>query len=32
VSHGKKFGAEVDRLAGDGKKLRMEIKKYRLGV
>ena len=31
-NHSKKFWAEMDKLVGDGKKLRKEMKKYRIGV
>jgi len=31
-NHSKKFWGEMDRLVGDGKRLRKEMKKYRIGV
>ncbi|NIP25912.1 MAG: DUF45 domain-containing protein [Phycisphaerae bacterium] len=31
-NHSKKFWAQMDRLVGDGKRLRSQMKKYRLGV
>jgi predicted metal-dependent hydrolase len=31
-NHSKKFWEEMDRYVGDGKKLRKEVKKYRLGI
>jgi predicted metal-dependent hydrolase len=30
-NHSKKFWAEMDKYVGDGKGLRREIKKYRIG-
>ena len=31
-NHSKKFWKEIDRYVGDGKKLRKEMRGYRLGV